>query len=90
MSMPPYELWLRGTESIARWMLTYGIGCRGSRLVPVQSANGLPTFVQYRQGGTQPWAVVLLELEGDRVSKLHYFLDTETLFPKFGMPTQLA
>jgi RNA polymerase sigma-70 factor, ECF subfamily len=89
MSMPPYELWLRGRESIARWMLTYGIGCRGSRLVPVESANGLPAFVQYRQGGAQPWAVVLLELEGNRVTNLHYFLDTETLFAKFGMPIQL-
>ena len=90
MSMPPYELWLRGRESIAKWMLTYGIGCVGSRLIPVESANGLPTFVQYRQGGAQPWGVVLLELEGDRVSNLHYFLDTETLFGKFGMPLQLS
>jgi RNA polymerase sigma-70 factor, ECF subfamily len=90
MSMPPYELWLRGRESIARWMLTYGIGCRGSRLVPVQSANGLPAFVQYRQGGAQPWGLVLLELDVDRIAKLHYFLDTETLFAKFGMPLQLA
>jgi RNA polymerase sigma-70 factor, ECF subfamily len=90
MSMPPYELWLRGRESIARWMLTYGIGCQGSRLIPVQSANGLPTFVQYRQGGAQPWAVVLFELDGDRIAKLHYFLDTETLFSKFGMPLQLS
>ena len=89
MSMPPYELWLRGRESIAQWMLTYGIGCKGSRLIPVQSANGLPTFVQYRQGGAQPWAVVLMELEGDRIGKLHYFLDTETLFGKFGMPARL-
>jgi RNA polymerase sigma-70 factor (ECF subfamily) len=90
MSMPPYELWLRGRESIGRWMLTYGIGCRGSRLLPVPSANGLPTYVQYRQGGAQPWAVVLFELDDDRIAKLHYFLDTETLFAKFGMPLQLA
>ena len=48
MSMPPYELWLCGPESIARWMLTYGSGCRGSRLVPVASACGLPAFAQYR------------------------------------------
>lgn len=89
MSMPPYELWLRGRDSIAQWMLTYGIGCRGSRLVPVGFANGLPALVQYRQGGAEPWAVVLLEV-GDRgVSSLHYFLDTEMLFPKFGVPMRL-
>lgn len=90
MSMPPYAMWLQGREHIARWMLTYGIGCQGSRFIRVQSANGLPAFVQYRKGGSQPWAVVLLELEGNRVTSLHYFLDTEMLFPKFGMPMQLS
>jgi RNA polymerase sigma-70 factor (ECF subfamily) len=90
MSMPPYELWLRGRESIARWMLTYGIGCQGSRLVPVQPANGLPAFVQYRQGGKQPWAVVLIEVREDLITNLHYFLDTEMLFPRFGVPAHYS
>jgi RNA polymerase sigma-70 factor (ECF subfamily) len=91
MSMPPYELWLQGRESLARWFLTYGIGCRGSRLVPVGTAcGGLPAFAQYRQGGTEPWGLVLFELDGDKVVRLNYFLDTETLFPRFGLPLQLA
>ena len=34
-SMPPYDLWLRGHEDIAGWFLGTGIGCRGSRLIPV-------------------------------------------------------
>ncbi len=89
MSMPPYELWLRGRASIARWMLTYGIGCRGSRLLPVGQANGLPAFVQYRQGGAVPWAVVLLQVAGERITDLHYFLDTESLFPRFGAAARL-
>jgi RNA polymerase sigma-70 factor (ECF subfamily) len=54
MSMPPYELWLRGPESIARWFLTHGIGCKGSRLVPVEACGGTPAFAQYRRGGAQP------------------------------------
>jgi RNA polymerase sigma-70 factor (ECF subfamily) len=90
MSMPPYELWLRGRDSIARWMLTYGIGCNGSRLIPVQPANGLPAFVQYRRGGEQPWAVVLIEVHDDRIASLHYFLDTEKLFPTFGAPARFV
>jgi RNA polymerase sigma-70 factor (ECF subfamily) len=90
MSMPPFELWLQGRESLSRWFLTYGSGCHGSRLVPVGTANGgLPAFAQYRQGGAQPWGLVLLELEGDAVRSLHYFLDTETLFPRFGLPPGL-
>jgi RNA polymerase sigma-70 factor, ECF subfamily len=91
MSMPPYALWLRGRDSIARWMLTYGIGCRGSRLVRLPSAcGGVPAFAQYRQGGEQPWGIVLLDLDGDRIVRLNYFLDVETVFPRFGVPLQLT
>ena len=32
LSMPPFDLWLRGHESIAKWMLGQGAGCLGSRL----------------------------------------------------------
>jgi RNA polymerase sigma-70 factor, ECF subfamily len=91
MSMPPYALWLRGRDSIAQWMLTYGIGCRGSRLVRLPSAcGGVPAFAQYRQGGEQPWGIVLLDLDGDRIVRLNYFLDVETVFPRFGVPLQLT
>ncbi|MEU8567993.1 sigma-70 family RNA polymerase sigma factor [Streptomyces pathocidini] len=47
LSMPPYELWLRGPAEIRAWFLGTGIGCRGSRLVPTL-ANGSPAFGQYR------------------------------------------
>jgi RNA polymerase sigma-70 factor (ECF subfamily) len=48
MSMPPYDLWLRGTESFTAWMTGTGCQCEGSRLVPI-SANGRPGFGQYRR-----------------------------------------
>jgi RNA polymerase sigma-70 factor (ECF subfamily) len=83
LSMPPYQLWLRGHESIARWLLGRGIHCRGSRLVPTW-ASGSPAFGQYRPNG--PWALLVLELRGDRVAAMNSFLDTETLFPRFGLP----
>jgi RNA polymerase sigma-70 factor, ECF subfamily len=93
LSMPPYSLWLRGTEAIRAWLLGRGSGCRGSRLVAT-AANGLPAFGQYRPGGAgsrhQPWALVVLELEGDRIAAWNSFLDTETLFPRFGLPQQLG
>jgi RNA polymerase sigma-70 factor (ECF subfamily) len=90
MSMPPYELWLRGHESIATWFLGHGIGCKGSRIVPVGTASGgMPAFAQYRQGGTQPWALIVLDLDGDVIRSMTAFLDVETLFPRFGMPLRL-
>jgi RNA polymerase sigma-70 factor (ECF subfamily) len=83
LSMPPYTLWLRGRDAIRTWLLGRGCGCRGSRLVPT-AANGLPAFGQYRPEG--PWAIVVLELSGNRISAWNSFLDTETLFPAFGLP----
>ena len=89
LSMPPYELWLRGHESIAKWLLTFGSGCRGSRLVPVQACGGTPAFAHYRDGGAQPWAVLMLDIQGDRIASMTSYLDVETLFPRFGMPMRL-
>lgn len=88
MSMPPYSLWLQGHESIAAWLLGHGAGCRGSRLVPT-AANGSPAFGQYRRDGAEPWALIVLELDGDRIASANYFLDTATLFPRFGLPDRL-
>lgn len=89
MSMPPYNLWLQGHESIAGWLTGRGCGCKGSRLVPT-SANGSPAFGQYRNGGAEPWSLIVLEIVGDRIAHMHYFLDTPTLFPLFGLPLRLT
>jgi RNA polymerase sigma-70 factor (ECF subfamily) len=89
LSMPPYDLWLRGHESIARWLHTFGIGCKGSRLVPVEACGGTPAFAQYRDGGATPWALVLLEVAGGRITSWTSYLDVHTLFPRFGLPMTL-
>jgi len=91
MSMPPYTLWLRGTASIRSWMLGRGAGCRGSRLIPT-AACASPAFGQYKpasDGGFMPWSLTVLEFAGDRIAKLTFFLDTQTLFPRFGLPPAL-
>lgn len=88
-SMPPYDLWLRGRAEIVRWMLGPGLDCRGSRLIPTV-ANGAPAFGQYRRrpGGYAPFSLHVLEIEDGRVTGLTNFLDTETLFPLFGLPAE--
>ena len=88
LSMPPFTLWLQGAAPIRTWMLGRGGGCRGSRLVPVE-ACGQPAFGQYRQGGNQPWALIVLELAGDRIASITSVLDVDTLFPRFGLPPVL-
>jgi RNA polymerase sigma-70 factor, ECF subfamily len=81
-------LWLRGHDAIRAWLLGRGAGCRGSRLVPT-AACGSPAFGQYRQGGRQPWALIVLDMSGDRIAAMTYFLDTATVFPLFGLPPEL-
>jgi len=91
LSMPPYTLWLRGHDAIRTWLLGVGSGCRGSRLVPT-AACGSPAFGQYRpapEGGHRAWALIVLELSGDRIAGMTSFLDTETIFPLFGLPLDL-
>ncbi len=91
-SMPPFDLWLKGREDIFAWWFGPGIGCRGSRLVPTVSANGSPAYGQYKpalEGGYEPWALQVLEVSDGRISEFSFFLDTETLFPLFGLPARL-
>jgi RNA polymerase sigma-70 factor, ECF subfamily len=88
MSMPPYELWLRGPAAVAHWFRNQGIGCRGSRLLPVE-ACGMPAFAQYREGGATAWALIVLDLRGELIAGVTSFLDVETVFPRFGLPLQL-
>jgi RNA polymerase sigma-70 factor (ECF subfamily) len=90
-SMPPYDMWLQGRDDIFAWWVGPGNGCRGSRVIATVSANGSPAFGQYKpspNGGYEPWALQVLELEGGRIVELTFFLDTEKLFPLFGLPLQ--
>lgn len=84
LSMPPYALWLHGRADVVGWMLGPGRGCEGSRLVPL-TANGMPAFGQYRAGGV-PWALQVIEITDGRITGLNAFLDTDRLFPLFGLP----
>jgi RNA polymerase sigma-70 factor, ECF subfamily len=90
-SMPPYAMWLRGAGDIGRFMLGPGAGCRGSRLIP-RAASGCPAFGHYKpdpEGGRAPWALQVVEVSGNRIAALNFFLDTERLFPAFGLPSHL-
>jgi RNA polymerase sigma-70 factor (ECF subfamily) len=90
-NMPPYELWLQTHRDIVDWCLGPGTSCQGSRLIPI-AANGSPAFGQYKPdpaGGLQPWSVQVLELSGDRIAGITFFLDTARFFPMFGLPDHL-
>ncbi|MEU8145346.1 sigma-70 family RNA polymerase sigma factor [Nonomuraea sp. NPDC048901] len=87
MSMPPFAWWLRGREDIRKAMLAADAPCGGSRLVPAGTANGSPAFGQYLGG--EPFALLVVEVSGDRVSGTTTYLDPR-LFPLFGLPMSFA
>jgi RNA polymerase sigma-70 factor (ECF subfamily) len=91
-SMPPFAMWLQGAREIATWMVQPGpSACRGSKLVATH-ANGCPAFAQYRPdpgGGYAPWALQVLEYSDGRIGTMTFFLDTDRIFPRFGLPDHL-
>ncbi len=88
-TMPPFEMWISGAQDIAAWMVQPGpMTCAGSLLVPVR-ANGVTGWGQYKpdpeHGGFSPWALQVHEASGGKFSRLTFFLETERLFPLFGL-----
>lgn len=93
LNMPPYQMWVRGVVELGEWWLGAGCGCRGSRMLPVE-ANGTPAFAQYRPAedgnGWTPWGITLLEITDGRISAMTNHMDTERLFPLWGLPMRLT
>jgi RNA polymerase sigma-70 factor (ECF subfamily) len=91
-SMPPYDLWLAGRDDILAWWVGPGIGCLGSKVIPTTAANGAPAFGQYKPSesgdGYEPWALQVLEIENGKIVEFTFFLDTERVFPLFGLPLE--
>jgi RNA polymerase sigma-70 factor, ECF subfamily len=92
-SMPPFDLWLSGRDDILTWFFGPGMGCAGSRVIPVETANGQVAFGQYKPSesgsGYDPWALQVLEIADDKVVEFTFFLSTERLFPLWGLPPRL-
>jgi len=90
ISMPPFDLWLQGADQVIGWMAGPGIGCAGSKLIPVE-VNGTAGFASYKPGPSgrlEPWAVQVIEVRGARITGHHNFIYPE-LFAAFGLPASL-
>ena len=90
--MPPWPWEYQGLTAVGGF-LRFLEGWRGAplRLVPTR-ANGQPAFGCYRPtaqgGGGRASSLVVLTLEGDRISAMTWFTDT-SVFPHFGLPRML-
>ncbi len=93
MSMPPGSEWYRGRDSI-RAIFAWAwkeMGYSAYRVVET-AANGQPAFALYARRSTDShWhaqALQVLTLEGNTISALTYFLNTD-LFDTFALPVTL-
>ena len=92
-SMPPYELWLQRARRHLR--LVVRARARLPRLARHPDAGGQrlagvrPVQAERDGGGYEPWALQVLEIADGRIVEFTFFLDTETLFPLFGLPLEL-
>jgi RNA polymerase sigma-70 factor, ECF subfamily len=92
-SMPPFDLWLRGTPDIAKWYTGQGHACENSRMIALR-ANGCAAFAQYKpasDGRWEPWALQVVEVGNGRITGIHHWIPpfAGPLFEKFGVPPYL-
>jgi RNA polymerase sigma-70 factor, ECF subfamily len=92
LSMPPFPLWLTSASDVVSWMSNQGIGCRGSKLIPM-TVNGTAGFASYKPsdddpGRLDPWAIQVIEVRDGAISAHHNFIGPE-LFAEHGLPDHL-
>jgi RNA polymerase sigma-70 factor (ECF subfamily) len=91
LEMPPFELWMQGSDDIRRWLLAVD-AARQEWLTPI-SANGSPAAAVYRapEPGGRPTAfsIHVLDIVAGRISAIHVFVDP-ALFRLFGLPVDPA
>ena len=90
LTMPPFPFWLEGASEAGRfWASPEPARCRDSRVVRVD-VNGAPGFAQWKPTadgtGHEAWALQVLQLEGGRIARIDYFLDTPRIFPMSDLP----
>lgn len=90
LTMPPFDVWLRSPVELVAWFLGPGIGCSGSRLVPLE-VNGTAGFGSYKPAGPgrwEPFAIQLIEVRHGAISGHHNYLYPHW-FERFGLPDHL-
>jgi hypothetical protein len=90
--MPPQPLEYQGHESIAA-LLRYNEERRGTplRVVPTRANTqpALGTYLPDRETGiARAHGILVMTLEGDRISAITFFRD-KSVFPHFGLPPTL-
>jgi RNA polymerase sigma-70 factor (ECF subfamily) len=88
-AMPPFPCWFTGRADVVAFIAQFKPVLRHV----MTSAGGQPGVAWYildeQRGAYLPAAIEVLTLEGDRVKEVTAFADSETLYPRFGLPAEL-
>jgi len=85
-----HELPNQGTDNLVGWFTGQGIGCTGSKLIPI-AVNGTAGFGSYRMtrpGLWEPFAIQVIDVVDGRIVGHHNFLYPEQ-FADFGLPPRI-
>ncbi|WP_042367938.1 RNA polymerase subunit sigma-70 [Streptacidiphilus neutrinimicus] len=88
--MPPFAWWLHGPAAVRTAVEAGAEYCADDRMLPGEAANGCPTIGQYRpdaDGVLRPFALLVLELRGDRIVEIVTYLGAGDRFAEFGLPS---
>ncbi len=92
MSMPPFEMWIRGKDDLSAFYSLTRWHCEGSRFVPITVNGGYPALAQYmpdREGtGLVPWGIHVIEIKDNQILHVQNFIHPP-LFSRFGLPERM-
>lgn len=92
MSMPPFTMWVRGKDNLARFFSLTRWHCQGSRFLPITVNGGYPSVAQYVPDSAPnvlvPWGIHVLEVKDHRILHVQNFIHRD-LFARLGLPVQI-
>ncbi|WP_432775624.1 sigma-70 family RNA polymerase sigma factor [Brevibacillus gelatini] len=92
LSMPPFEMWVRGKDNLFKFFTATRWHCEGSRLLPITVNGGYPAFAQYMPSDNKsilvPWGIHVLVIKDGKILHTQNFIHAK-LFTRFGLPEQI-
>jgi RNA polymerase sigma-70 factor (ECF subfamily) len=89
-AMPPFPCWFSGREDVVAFISRFKPALRHV-VVSAGGQVGIAWYILHPgQGAYLPAAIEVLALEGDRVREITAFADSDALYPRFGLPAELA
>jgi RNA polymerase sigma-70 factor (ECF subfamily) len=89
-AMPPFPCWFSGREDVVAFISRFKPALRHV-VVRAGGQVGIAWYILHPgRGAYLPAAIEVLALEGDRVREITAFADSDALYPRFGLPAELA